>query len=113
MPKLQAAKPGQIWSRIDLRCLLYICPGFYILQSDLHIRVCFLDDCICYMYKEMDESKANTEVLQSTEGIAGIVQAIGQYQIAIGSDVQEVYAAVYKNAGIENGGVFQNLFMHK
>lgn len=60
-----------------------------------------------------DESKANTDVLQSTEGIVGIVQAIGQYQIAIGSDVQEVYAAVCENAGIENGGVFQNLFKHK
>ncbi|AEB07541.1 Protein-N(pi)-phosphohistidine--sugarphosphotran sferase [Coriobacterium glomerans PW2] len=41
-----------------------------------------------------DEGKANTEVLEATEGILKIMRAGGQYQVVIGPNVGDVYDAV-------------------
>ena len=38
-----------------------------------------------------DLSKANTEVLKKTNGVMGVVDKGGQYQIIIGNDVNNVY----------------------
>ena len=41
-----------------------------------------------------DESKANKEVLESTDGVIKVMQAGGQYQVVIGNQVNDVYDAV-------------------
>lgn len=38
-----------------------------------------------------DESKANTEVLEATDGIAKVIKSGGQYQIVIGTHVEDVF----------------------
>ena len=38
-------------------------------------------------FKLKDESKANTEKLNSTPGVIQVMQAGGQYQVVIGTDV--------------------------
>ncbi|MGN0159090.1 MAG: beta-glucoside-specific PTS transporter subunit IIABC [Brotaphodocola sp.] len=45
-------------------------------------------------FRLKDESKANTEILEATDGIAKVVQSGGQYQIVIGTHVGDVYDAV-------------------
>lgn len=45
-------------------------------------------------FKLKDESKANKEVLESTDGVIKVMQAGGQYQVAIGNQVNDVYDAV-------------------
>ena len=45
-------------------------------------------------FKLKDESKANTEVLESTDGVIKVMQAGGQYQVVIGNQVNDVYDAV-------------------
>lgn len=45
-------------------------------------------------FKLKDESKANKEVLESTDGIIKVMQAGGQYQVVIGNQVNDVYDAV-------------------
>ena len=45
-------------------------------------------------FKLKDESKANKEVLESTDGVIKVMQAGGQYQVVIGNQVNEVYDAV-------------------
>lgn len=41
-----------------------------------------------------DEQKANTEVLENTPGVLGVVRNAGQYQIIIGNNVQQVYKPI-------------------
>lgn len=45
-------------------------------------------------FKLKDESKANKEVLESTDGVIRVMQAGGQYQVVIGNQVNDVYDAV-------------------
>ena len=45
-------------------------------------------------FKLKDESKANKEVLESTDGVIKVMQAGGQYQAVIGNQVNDVYDAV-------------------
>lgn len=45
-------------------------------------------------FKLKDESKANKEVLESTDGVIKVMQAGGQYQMVIGNQVNDVYDAV-------------------
>ena len=57
-----------------------------------------------------DESKANTEILENTDGIMKIMRSGGQYQIVIGQTVGDVYDAVVEvgrlsgKAEMETGG---------
>lgn len=51
-----------------------------------------------------DESKANTEVLEQTDGVIKVMRAGGQYQVVIGPMVGEVYDAVLSVAHIAGGG---------
>ncbi|MDD3252745.1 MAG: glucose PTS transporter subunit IIA [Lachnospiraceae bacterium] len=60
-----------------------------------------LTHCISRLrFKLKDESGANTAVLEATEGIIAVMQSRGQYQVIIGNDVWNVYAAVCRLAGI-------------
>lgn len=45
-------------------------------------------------FKLKDESKANKEVLESTDGVIKVMQSGGQYQVVIGNQVNDVYDAV-------------------
>ena len=45
-------------------------------------------------FKLKDESQANKEVLESTDGVIKVMQAGGQYQVVIGNQVNDVYDAV-------------------
>lgn len=45
-------------------------------------------------FKLKDESLANDEILEGTEGVVKIMRAGGQYQVVIGPHVTEVYDAV-------------------
>lgn len=45
-------------------------------------------------FKLKDESKANTEILESTDGIMKVIQTGGQYQVVIGQTVGQVFDAV-------------------
>ena len=51
-----------------------------------------------------DESKAQTEILKETDGIASVIQKGGQYQIVIGNEVSDVYDAVCAVGHIKPGG---------
>ena len=41
-----------------------------------------------------DDTKANTEVLQATSGVVGVVNSNGQYQVVIGPGVEDLCAIV-------------------
>lgn len=45
-------------------------------------------------FRLKDESKANTEVLEATDGVIKVLKAGGQYQVVIGNTVPDVYKAV-------------------
>lgn len=47
-----------------------------------------------------DENKANTDVLNETDGIVTVVKSGGQYQVVIGNHVPDVYAVVCEKAHI-------------
>lgn len=51
-------------------------------------------------FKLKDESKANTNILKSMNGVITVIQSGGQYQVVIGSHVSEVYKDVVEVAGI-------------
>ena len=51
-----------------------------------------------------DESKAQTEILKETDGVASVIQKGGQYQIVIGNEVGDVYDAVCAIGHIKPGG---------
>ena len=54
-----------------------------------------LTHCITRLrFKLKDESKAQTEVLKSTDGIVTVIQSGGQYMVVIGQHVPDVYDAV-------------------
>ncbi len=60
-----------------------------------------LTHCITRLrFKLKDESKANTDVLKSTDGIVTVMQAGGQYQVVIGNHVGDVFDVVCEKAGI-------------
>ncbi|MCR1951132.1 MULTISPECIES: beta-glucoside-specific PTS transporter subunit IIABC [Clostridium] len=50
-----------------------------------------------------DTSKANTDALKNTQGVMGVVDKGGQYQVIIGNDVNNVYKEIIKISNIENG----------
>ncbi|MTK09776.1 MAG: PTS beta-glucoside transporter subunit IIABC [Hungatella sp.] len=61
-----------------------------------------LEHCFTRLrFKLKDESKANTEMLKSTDGIVNVLQSGGQYQIVIGTHVPQVYEVVMEKAHIE------------
>lgn len=45
-------------------------------------------------FQLVDEGKANTDILNKTDGVIKVIQANGQYQVVIGNAVAEVYDAV-------------------
>ncbi|MCL1935766.1 MAG: PTS transporter subunit EIIC [Defluviitaleaceae bacterium] len=60
-----------------------------------------LTNCITRLrFKLKDESKADTEKLQDTEGIIKILSAGGQYQVVIGNHVSDVKSAVDEVIGV-------------
>ncbi|MDE6760992.1 MAG: beta-glucoside-specific PTS transporter subunit IIABC [Lachnospiraceae bacterium] len=60
-----------------------------------------LTHCITRLrFKLKDESKANTDVLKSTDGIVTVMKSGGQYQVVIGNHVPDVYAVVCEKAHI-------------
>ncbi|AIQ51970.1 beta-glucoside-specific PTS transporter subunit IIABC [Paenibacillus sp. FSL R7-0331] len=62
-----------------------------------------LTHCITRLrFKLKDESKANTEVLKSMDGIVTVIQSGGQYQVVIGNHVPEVYAEVSAIGGFQS-----------
>ena len=56
-------------------------------------------------FRLKDESKANDEVLENTDGILQIMKAGGQYQIVIGPQVADVYDAVLEVGHLTAGGL--------
>lgn len=58
-------------------------------------------------FKLKDESKADTESLTHLDGVIKIMQAGGQYQVVVGSKVEDVYDAVCRIAQIKNVGVVE------
>ena len=55
-------------------------------------------------FKLKDESKANKEVLESTDGVIKVMQAGGQYQVVIGNQVNDVYDAVLEAGHLAAAG---------
>ena len=55
-------------------------------------------------FKLKDESKANTDSVKQIKGVAGVVQSGGQYQVVIGTDVDDAYQAVGRIPGVSLGG---------
>lgn len=68
-------------------------------------NVVSLAHCVTRLrFKLKDESKADTEKLNSTQGVIKVMQAGGQYQVVIGTDVGEVYDVILKNTHISAAG---------
>lgn len=64
-----------------------------------------LTHCITRLrFKLQDESKANKEVLESTDGVIKVMQAGGQYQVVIGNQVNDVYDAVLEVGHLNAAG---------
>ena len=55
-------------------------------------------------FKLQDESKANKEILESTDGVIKVMQAGGQYQVVIGNQVNDVYDAVLEVGHLNAAG---------
>src|SRR5699024_12213875 len=55
-------------------------------------------------FKLKDEGKANTDAIKKIKGVVGVVQAGGQYQVVIGSDVVDAYQALGKLPGVSLEG---------
>lgn len=51
-----------------------------------------------------DESKADAMALRATPGVITTAQAGGQYQVVIGNDVPDVYAAIQEQTSLGGGG---------
>lgn len=63
-------------------------------------NVISLTHCITRLrFKLKDESKANTDILKSTDGIVTVMKSGGQYQVVIGNHVPDVYAVVCEIGG--------------
>lgn len=56
-------------------------------------------------FKLKDESKANKEVLEATDGVIKVMQAGGQYQVVIGNQVNDVYDAVLEVGHLTAAGL--------
>ena len=60
-----------------------------------------LTHCITRLrFKLKDESKADTETLKNMQGVIKVMQAGGQYQVVIGSDVEDVYDQILLSTSI-------------
>lgn len=55
-------------------------------------------------FKLKDESKANSDILNQTDGIIKVIQANGQYQVVIGNAVTEVYNSVISVGHLQGSG---------
>ena len=55
-------------------------------------------------FKLKDESKANKEVLEATDGVIKVMQSGGQYQVVIGNNVNDVYDAVLEVGHFQGAG---------
>ena len=55
-------------------------------------------------FKLKDESKANKEILESTDGVIKVMQSGGQYQVVIGNQVNDVYDAVLEAGHFQGAG---------
>lgn len=55
-------------------------------------------------FKLQDEGKANTDILNQTDGVIKVIQANGQYQVVIGNAVGEVYDAVVEVGHLQGMG---------
>ncbi len=65
-------------------------------------NVVSLAHCITRLrFKLKDEKKANTDVLKAMDGVVTVVQFGGQYQIVIGTEVDEVYDEILASQGIQ------------
>lgn len=65
-----------------------------------------LTHCVTRLrFRLKDETRANTEVLEQTDGVVSVVRAGGQYQVVIGPSVHQVYDAVLEVAGLVGGGL--------
>ena len=64
-----------------------------------------LTHCVTRLrFKLKDESKANTEVLEETDGVIKVIRSGGQYMVVIGNQVADVYDAVCAVGHIQPGG---------
>lgn len=64
-----------------------------------------LTHCITRLrFKLKDESLAQTDILNNTEGIVTVIQSGGQYMVVIGNHVPQVYDAVCAVGHITPGG---------
>ncbi len=64
-----------------------------------------LTHCITRLrFKLKDESKADTEILKNMQGVIKVMQAAGQYQVVIGSDVEDVYDQILLSTSIGDQG---------
>ena len=64
-----------------------------------------LTHCVTRLrFKLKDESKANTEVLEDTDGVIKVIRSGGQYMVVIGNQVADVYDAVCAVGHIQPGG---------
>lgn len=64
-----------------------------------------LTHCVTRLrFKLKDESKAQTDVLNDTEGVVTVIQSGGQYMVVIGNHVPQVYDAVCDVGHIPRGG---------
>ena len=64
-----------------------------------------LTHCITRLrFRLKDESKANTEILEETDGVMKVLQSGGQYMVVIGNQVADVYDAVCAVGHIKPGG---------
>ena len=62
-----------------------------------------LTHCVTRLrFKLQDESKANTDVLESTDGVLKVIQSNGQYQVVIGQTVGDVYQEVINVAHLQD-----------
>ncbi len=64
-----------------------------------------LTHCVTRLrFKLKDESKAQTDVLNDTDGVVTVIQSGGQYMVVIGNHVPDVYDAVCAIGHITPGG---------
>ena len=56
-------------------------------------------------FKLKDEGKANTEVLEDTDGVIKVIVANGQYQVVVGNDVEAIYDNFLAIAHISGSGI--------
>lgn len=53
-------------------------------------------------FKLHDESKADTETMKKTEGVLQVITTGGQYQVVVGTAVDEIYADLLEVGGFES-----------